>query len=559
MSQGLPESLSAEVARVRRDFADLRAELAQVRALPSAPTRRRGVFTSAGVVAESLLKVVYRREGRETGGRPAAGLTLEELTVALKDALPEHIKAPLRTVQDFRNKLGAHDNGDLSRVNPLALETVDTALAQVVLWFLSACGADVDPGADGDSRPPATAAAALDAADAPDPLDAWRERYWWGMRGGGLKLLDVKALKNLALKGGLTDGQRASVEAAFRRDLAAFDEVLSQALEDAHFGVCEVEALEQARLDACISAREATAHAIQRLRQVAALPAASPPWLVEAHAIARACAEDLDVADAGGEDAVDATALPAPVRPAWARPWMDEAGEDAFGRCALVCVAGVPVRLRYCAPGRFKMGSPVSEADRYDDETQHRVELTRGLWLGEVPVTQALWEAVTGANPSHFKGLDRPVESVSWEACEAFLARANHLRPGLAWRLPTEAEWEYACRAGTSGPRYGPLAEIAWHDRNAGRETHPVGLLAPNLWGLRDMLGQVWEWVADWHGEYPSGPVCDPRGPSHGVTRVRRGGGWDNFAGTLRAALRGSYSPAGSSSYLGLRVARTDL
>jgi hypothetical protein len=161
----------------------------------------------------------------------------------------------------------------------------------------------------------------------------------------------------------------------------------------------------------------------------------------------------------------------AAVGPAWRQAWMSSCGQDSFGAWAVATISGVEVKFRFCPAGRFMMGSPGSEEGRRDNEgPQHEVELTRGFWLGEAPVTQRLWEAVTGSNPSRFKGSDRPVENVSWDDCVAFLGRVNGASPGLDLRLPTEAEWEYACRAGTTGPTYAgkndasTLAKIAWYN-----------------------------------------------------------------------------------------------
>ena len=153
--------------------------------------------------------------------------------------------------------------------------------------------------------------------------------------------------------------------------------------------------------------------------------------------------------------------------------------------------------------GRFKMGSPEDEEGRWDDEgPQHEVEV-KAFSMGETPVTQAQWEAVMGNNPSRFKGLNRPVECVSWNDCQEFCRKLNELVPGLDARLPTEAEWEYAARAGTTGPRYGELDEIAWYSGNSDSQTHPVREKKPNAFGLYDMLGNVWEWCADAWKDYP--------------------------------------------------------
>jgi Sulfatase-modifying factor enzyme 1/TIR domain len=158
-----------------------------------------------------------------------------------------------------------------------------------------------------------------------------------------------------------------------------------------------------------------------------------------------------------------------------AAPW-SKTGEDQYGHWAAFEVKGVEQRMRWLLPGRFWMGSPEEETGRYDDEgPRHEVELTRGFWLGEVPCTQALWEAVMGSNPSRFQGGDRPVETVSWDDCQRFLEAVERQRSGPALRLPTDAEWEYAARAGTSSARYhSDPSATAWYDENSGGQTHPV-------------------------------------------------------------------------------------
>ena len=158
--------------------------------------------------------------------------------------------------------------------------------------------------------------------------------------------------------------------------------------------------------------------------------------------------------------------------------------------------------MRWIEPGTFQMGSPDSEDGRYSDEgPQHEVRLTKGFWLGDTPVTQALWTAAMGNNPSHFKDPKRPVESVSWDDVQQFLNKMNARVPGIGLGLPTEAQWEYACRAGTEGANYArggqKLADIAWFGENSGGQTHPVATKPCNDWGLYDMLGNVWEWCAD--------------------------------------------------------------
>lgn len=235
--------------------------------------------------------------------------------------------------------------------------------------------------------------------------------------------------------------------------------------------------------------------------------------------------------------------------PEWASAW----GEDQFGVFVEFRVGEVDQRMRWIRGGTFRMGSPPDDSDAFDDERpQHSVEITSGFWLADTPVTQALWEAVRGANPSDFKGDPRrPVEQVSWEECQHFCDRLRDLLPGPAFRLPTEAEWEYACRAGTTEPTYARklgvrLDDIAWYANNS-EQTHPVREKLPNPWGLYDTLGSVWEWCSDWFSSY---------GPATGERRVLRGGSWFDDARLVRAGYRHALAPGIRHGYLGLRLAR---
>jgi formylglycine-generating enzyme required for sulfatase activity len=166
---------------------------------------------------------------------------------------------------------------------------------------------------------------------------------------------------------------------------------------------------------------------------------------------------------------------------------------------------GVKIVMCWIPPGDFLMGSPEDEVGHRDNETQHRVKITQGFWLAKTPTTQRQWSAVMGNNPSHFKGGDLPVEQVSWsDICGGesraggFLGKLNQFASaGGKFDLPTEAQWEYACRAGTTGPYAGDLDEVAWYHANSRLRTHPVGLKKSNDWGLNDMHGNVCEWCAD--------------------------------------------------------------
>ena len=233
-------------------------------------------------------------------------------------------------------------------------------------------------------------------------------------------------------------------------------------------------------------------------------------------------------------------------------------------RRTLALPGGVEAQFVWIPPGTYLRGSPADEPDRDADEgPQHEVTLTRGYYLGREEVTQRQWLAVMGANPSVFRQpaagedpLDRPVESVSWEDAMRFIDRLNALGLGR-FRLPTEAEWEYAARAGTTTPHpwSSDAHRYAWANSRSFARTHPVGRKPPNPWGLHDMHGNVWEWCSDWYGPYPAGPVVDPTGPATGRERVFRGGSWYDFPSVLRSANRHRHAPDGRYTAVGLRLA----
>ncbi|MEI6668229.1 MAG: formylglycine-generating enzyme family protein [Acidobacteriota bacterium] len=218
-------------------------------------------------------------------------------------------------------------------------------------------------------------------------------------------------------------------------------------------------------------------------------------------------------------------------------------------------------------PGSFVMGSPASEAGRNDDETPHRVTLSRRIYLGRDEVTQTEWQMMMGTNPSRFSGCSRcPVEQINFYDVDAFLTRLTAGSAAMRYRLPTEAEWEYACRAGTStayafGNRLTPhdanITATPDQPRTPGRgpnRTQPVGSFAPNAWGLRDMHGNVWEWTNDVYGAYDPRASIDPRGPNVGTKRVIRGGSWYFGADSARCALRYTHEPQDQGFSLGFRV-----
>ena len=221
-------------------------------------------------------------------------------------------------------------------------------------------------------------------------------------------------------------------------------------------------------------------------------------------------------------------------------------GQGQGGQEPEVLIQGVP-------PGRFYLlppGAPVAPAS---------VPPPPSLGMGRTEVTQAQWRALMGNNPSRFKDCDQcPVELVSWDEALAYIAKLDPGgRQGL--RLPTEAEWEYACRSGGKEERYcggNDLDRLAWYDKNSGNKTHPVGGKAANGLGLQDMSGNVWEWCQDWYAGYPANAVKDPAGPETGHRRVARGGGWIRGAGYCRSAQRYRWGPANRGGRLGFRLAR---
>ncbi len=286
--------------------------------------------------------------------------------------------------------------------------------------------------------------------------------------------------------------------------------------------------------------------------------------------------------------------------------WADAIGRDRFGLWAEFVVEGeegpVRQRMRWIPPGRFLMGSPEDEPGRDDDEgPQHQVTIDQGFWLFDTPLTQALWQAVMGDNPSRFKTPERPVEQVSWDDCQEFLQKINTHYPGLDLSLPNEARWEYACRAGSATALYnGPieiigdanapaLDPLAWYGGNSGEGfeldngqeisylddrqftsnpcgTHPVGQKQPNDWGLYDMLGNVWEWAANpWHDNYQDASGNDrvweekELEKTEKLRRVFRGGSWSFRARGCRSAARNGSEPVERDGLLGFRCARVQV
>ena len=254
-------------------------------------------------------------------------------------------------------------------------------------------------------------------------------------------------------------------------------------------------------------------------------------------------------------------------------------GLMAWAAIAFVCVAAgcsgsnsesaAPAELTHDLGGSVTMKMVLIPAGKFlmgEGEDRHEVTLSKPFYMGITEVTQAQYEAVMGTNPSYFKGATNPVETVFWNDAAEFCKKLSE-KTRQTFRLPTEAEWEYACRAGTQtafsfGDDPSALGDYAWHNWHKGNSelmTHPVGQKKPNAWGLYDMHGNVWEWCADWIGEYPKGPVTDPSGPATGSgARVLRGGAWSSDdPGRFRCAFRLNYDPSLRLNRDGFRCART--
>jgi formylglycine-generating enzyme required for sulfatase activity len=219
------------------------------------------------------------------------------------------------------------------------------------------------------------------------------------------------------------------------------------------------------------------------------------------------------------------------------------------------------LRWRFVAipAGEFDMGCSPGDGDCDNDEKpRHRVRISKGFEIGKYEVTQAMWESVMGSNPSDFKGPDLPVEQVSWDDVQQFLRGLNARNDGYRYRLPTEAEWEYAARAGSTSASYGNVDAIAWCDDNSVNRTHPGGQKQPNAWGLYDMEGNVWEWVQDWYDEnyYRQSSSVNPQGSSSGQYRVVRGGSWKVKARSVRSSNRNWDVPGARNDYTGFRCVR---
>ena len=213
----------------------------------------------------------------------------------------------------------------------------------------------------------------------------------------------------------------------------------------------------------------------------------------------------------------------------------------------------IHIEMVWIEPGQFLMGSPESEPERIPQrEQQHEVKITKGFWIAKTETTQKVWQAVMNSNPSKIKGKNLPIESINWNEAQVFIKKLN--QSGAKFRLPYEAEWEYACRAGTNGPYAGERDLLTWHRGNANDTVHEVGTKSPNPWGLYDMHGNILEMCQDWFTEDISLYSTDPKGPQQGTRRVQRGGQYTGRIRHSRSADRQSYYPDQGAFFVGFRL-----
>lgn len=243
--------------------------------------------------------------------------------------------------------------------------------------------------------------------------------------------------------------------------------------------------------------------------------------------------------------------------------WASASGEDQYGFWLDTKEQEIIQRFRWINAGTFLMGSPETEAERMDTENQHAVTLTKGFWIADTTVSQAFWEQLMGNNPSRFQGEQLPVDSITWHDATKFIEKLNCYNQSTVYSLPTEAQWEYACRAGTLTPfsfgeqinsnqvNFDGTAPYDNGSKSADRRvTINAQELPPNAWGLYGMHGNIWEWCQDWYAEYPSIPAQDPNGATKGLLKVLRGGSWFYSGRHCRSATRAHAAPDDAGIFL---------
>jgi formylglycine-generating enzyme required for sulfatase activity len=261
------------------------------------------------------------------------------------------------------------------------------------------------------------------------------------------------------------------------------------------------------------------------------------------------CQDDL------GQTSVSSSVSVFKSKPSWAQ----DIGFDKYGIWATLSIGSETQKMRYIRSGKFEMGSPIHEKGRDWDETQHSVLLTKDFWLGECEVTHGIWTVVMGKDKRQIVNKELPIDRISWDQCQMFLNKLNAMNPGINAVLPTEAQWEYSCRSGTTSCFSGNLDSIAWYDNNSNRVLHPVKTKTPNNWGLFDMHGNVSEWCVDRDNgiiEKSNQLAIDPSGADaeYGKKCVARGGGYWNTSDQCRSAFRILERPSAPIPGFGFRI-----
>jgi formylglycine-generating enzyme required for sulfatase activity len=453
-------------------------------------------------------------------------------------------------------------------------------LLPVAAILLVAAGCTDSRAAKSSSQPAEAKPAATAPASTPEEAKAAEDKKAAEAKAADeKKAADAQAAEDRkAAEAKAADEKKAAAAKAAEEKAAAAQAAKDKAAEEkraadakaAEEKAAKAKAAEEKRLAEAKAAEEKAAEAKAAKTRTAEEKAAKAKADEDKRAAdeAKAAEEKAAKAKAAADrKAAEAEARATRSAPAGGGSWGMKSGGDGGGQYSELQVGeGAVLRLRYIPPGSYTQGSEPGDSPwRLDDEMAHPVSFSRGFWLAETETTQAVYQAVTGANPSQFTDPAKPVDSVSWHEAESFINLLNGKFAGLNARLPSEAEWEYACRAGSTGPfadagarsdkKGAPqgMASVGWTLENSAGSTHPAGMLAANAWGLRDMHGNVMEWCQDAYANYPAS-ASDPKLVSHFGARVVRGGSWRHPEWTARSAARRALDSAVADNSLGFRI-----
>jgi formylglycine-generating enzyme required for sulfatase activity len=524
------EEIQNQIKKLEKEYADLKLALASLTSNFSNTSILRGILSGAGSAAELILKCVYRKEiildekipveiADEKKRQESERMMLDQLINNVESKIPLRILTHLRTIQAWRN-IGSHDKGvELNEtVNSSSLQVVSLAVNELIIWFVSEyLNLDATNFINNSDANENTT-----KKDA-NSIEAWKEAYWYAMKDGSISRLDQSKLDFLSKKLNLTEEEKSKIIASFIRNETEFVELINEIFKNNSANNLDLEELEHIdyiRQECCISEKEASELLQQKIfsnKIIENKDKISIEWIRNLIPIT----ENAVIVNETKYEVLKPEIITFPVENKIKAASTPEKNIEIEG-ISMVFVEG----------GEFMMGDK-----EFEDATPHKVELD-SFYMGKYPVTQAQWRAVMGNNPSHFKGCDDcPVESVSWQDCEDFIKKLN-LKTGKNFRLPTEAEWEYAARGGKESKGYeyagsNDINEVGWHSKNSNQKTHPVAQKKANELGIYDMTGNVWEWCNDWYGEYPLNQhsTKNPQGSDSGTRRVMRGGCWRYGAG----------------------------